>query len=84
MLKTWLVIYISFISFFCLISRSGSLGQQFEQGDPDVPLPGHFHTKMLRCNLSSVSWVCPGVSSRLDMPETPPQGDVQEASRPDA
>ncbi|XP_048827139.1 palmitoyltransferase ZDHHC2 isoform X4 [Brienomyrus brachyistius] len=31
-----------------------------------------------RYNLSSVSWVCPGTSSQLGMPETPPQGAVQE------
>uniref|UniRef100_A0A8C6LZD7 Basic leucine zipper ATF-like transcription factor 2 n=1 Tax=Nothobranchius furzeri TaxID=105023 RepID=A0A8C6LZD7_NOTFU len=33
-----------------------------------------------RCNLSNVSWVDPGASCRQDMPETPPQGGVQEAS----
>lgn len=29
-----------------------------------------------RCNLSSMSWVCPGVFSLLDMPETPPEGGI--------
>lgn len=37
-----------------------------------------------RSNLYSISQVCPGVSSQMDMPETPPQGGIQELSRPDA
>ncbi|CAI5657820.1 unnamed protein product [Oreochromis niloticus] len=37
-----------------------------------------------RYNLSSVSWVCPGTSSRWDMPGTPIPGGAQEASLSDA
>ena len=33
----------SFSFVFCRLSGSGSRGQQFEQGDPDVPLPSPFH-----------------------------------------
>ena len=43
-------------------------------GHQDIPKPAE------RYNLSSVSLVCPGVSSQMDMPETPPQGEVLEAS----
>uniref|UniRef100_A0A3Q3VLB9 Uncharacterized protein n=1 Tax=Mola mola TaxID=94237 RepID=A0A3Q3VLB9_MOLML len=34
---------VSFCFVFCRLSGSGSRGQQFEQGDPDAPLQGHFH-----------------------------------------
>ena len=78
---------------FCCLS--GSRGQQPEQGNPDTLLPSYIHQLLRgrqqdvpepaeRYNLSSVSLVCPRVSSRMDMPETPPQGDVLEASWPDA
>ena len=39
-------------------------------GSRGVPRPAE------RYNPSSVSWVDPGVSSRWDMPETPPEGGV--------
>ena len=35
--------YMQFRFIFCHSSVSGSWGQQLEQGDPDAPLPGHFH-----------------------------------------
>lgn len=37
----------------------------------------------IACSLSSLSWVFPGVSSLLDMPETPPYGGIQGLSLPD-
>ena len=37
-----------------------------------------------KCYVSIMALVCPRVSTRMGMPETPPQGDVQEASWPDA
>ena len=43
----------------------------------DVPKPAE------RSNLTSVSLLYPGVSSRMGMPGTSPQGDAQEASWPD-
>lgn len=33
-----------------------------------------------RCNFS-LSWVCPGVSSQLDLPKTPHLGGTHETSR---
>ena len=63
-------------------------GQQFEQRDPDVLLPGHFHQLLLGTPRRSQAWreiesvqrvlVLPQVSSWMDVSETSPQGDVQE------
>ena len=68
---------------------SGSLGQQPEQGD--ASLPGHFHQLLWgghqnvpkpakRYNFSSMSLICPRVSSQMGMLQTPPKGNVQEES----
>ena len=62
----------------CVISRlsaSGPQGRQPEQGNPGSPLPGHFHL-LSRADtepaegysLSSVSLVCPGVTSYSTLP----------------
>ncbi|KAM9391887.1 17-beta-hydroxysteroid dehydrogenase type 3 isoform 2-T2 [Pholidichthys leucotaenia] len=45
-----------------------------QRGYQGVPRPAGRHS------LSTESWVCPGVSSQWDVPETPQVGGVQEAS----
>ena len=50
---------------------------QLLQGDTKM-----FASQAERYILSSVSLVCPGVSSWMGMPETTPQGDIQETSKP--
>ncbi|KAJ0064949.1 hypothetical protein NL108_018186 [Boleophthalmus pectinirostris] len=80
------------IHFLPLIG-AGSQGQQSKQGLPDFHHPRHV-LQLLRGNPktfpgqprhspSSVSWVFPGTSSRWDMPGTPSEGGVQEASGTD-
>ena len=65
--STRLFYLFSCVLFFSHSSFSGCGGQQFEQGDPDVPKPAK------RYNVSSVSLI----SSRTGTPVTPPQGDVK-------
>ena len=38
---TYRNVFVLFHFILCCLSGSGSLGQQPEHGDPDVPLPGH-------------------------------------------
>ncbi|MEQ2189317.1 hypothetical protein GOODEAATRI_024176 [Goodea atripinnis] len=77
------------------LSRVGSRGQQAKQRDPDFPLPSHlgqlvwgnpkaFPGHSEKHSPSSVSWVFLWASSRWDVPRTPHQGGVHEASYPDA
>ncbi|MEQ2255090.1 hypothetical protein ILYODFUR_010178 [Ilyodon furcidens] len=69
----------------------GSRGQQTRQRHPDVPLPRHL-LQLLRGGAqgvprpaerhspSSVSLAVPWASPRWDMPGTPPEEGIQEAS----
>ncbi|MEQ2282313.1 hypothetical protein AMECASPLE_039267 [Ameca splendens] len=71
-------------------ASSGSRGQQTQQRRPDVPLPRHL-LQLLRVEPKafpgqprhspfSVSWAVPWASSQWDVPGTPPEEGVQEAS----
>uniref|UniRef100_A0A3B3SH27 Septin 10 n=1 Tax=Paramormyrops kingsleyae TaxID=1676925 RepID=A0A3B3SH27_9TELE len=63
------------------VSVTGGAGQTASpQPPPPAPLGEYQGSPRLvqRCNLSMMSWVCPRVSSLLDMPETPPQGGIHD------
>ena len=59
---------------FCHLFGSGSRGKQLKQGHPDTPLPSYIHQLLLGDTETS-----PGQPREMGMPETTPQGDVQEA-----
>lgn len=79
---------------FYHLSRSESKGQQSKQRSPELPLPVYLlqliqrvlrdpkSTK--RCNLSSMSIVCPTTSSCYDMTRTSHQGGTQKWSYSEA
>ncbi|MED6273271.1 1-phosphatidylinositol 4,5-bisphosphate phosphodiesterase beta-1 [Characodon lateralis] len=77
------------------LSGNGSRGQQTQQRRPDVRHPRHLLQLLQggaqgvprpaeRHSPSSVSWAIPWASSRWDVPGTPPEEGVQEASGIDA
>ena len=61
-------------SIICRFSGIGSWGQQLEQRNPDVPIPGHF-LQLFRGDPDAFPGQSfPGVSSQWDVPGTPHQG----------